>query len=232
MIELNNLFYAGLGRLLVEFLLLTLGVVIVLLIVCFIMAVFVALSLKRGKVYFPRLIVYGLSVLGGIVKPTLRLLSVESTMADHLLIDLRNRVSLPHLSKLPPEQIGIFFPQCLRSSKCPGRLTSTGVKCIECGRCGIGKAKKWAEERGYRVFISPGGGSVRRAIEHYHLRGVVGIACSGEVREGLDMCESKGLPAVGILLESDGCIETTLSWDKFYSMLSTISEGRDGKTST
>ena len=59
------------------------------------------------------------------------------------------------------------MPQCLRSVQCPAKLTPEGIMCIDCGRCGIGEAKRYAEGMGYKFFVVPGSSFIKRIIKKY-----------------------------------------------------------------
>jgi hypothetical protein len=81
----------------------------------------------------------------------------------------------------------VFMPQCLRNKNCPARLTSEGIKCVECGQCVISTVKKKAEGLGYKFFIVPGGSFIRRIAREHRPKAIVGVACRPEVKEGLDI---------------------------------------------
>jgi len=216
---MNELVYAAIGRTVVDVAFVILVILVIFFIITFLISLIIALSFKRGKVYFPRLMLFGISVLEGVVRPTLRLFSIDSLSVDRIGIELRNRVSLPRLKAVPKNKRAVFFPQCLRSKECPGRLTPEGVECIGCGRCEIGRAKKLCEREGYKVFIAPGSSVIKRMIKKYDIKGVIGVACNREVREGLELCGSYGIPTLGIPLTKDGCVETLLDWREFYEVL-------------
>jgi len=71
------------------------------------------------------------------------------------------------------------------------------------------------------VFVVPGSSFIRRMIRKYKPGGILGVGCMNEVKDGLDMCRSAGLPSVGITLSRAGCVSTILDWDHFYEMLTT-----------
>jgi len=108
----------------------------------------------------------------------------------------------------------------LRSTECPAKLTPEGIACIGCGRCDIGEAKKFSEKMGYKLFIVPGSSFIKRIIKKYRPRGIIGVGCQMEIKEGLDLCHRYGLPAVGVPLLQNGCVSTKLDWDQFYDTLS------------
>jgi hypothetical protein len=41
-----------------------------------------------------------------------------------------------------------------------------------------------------------------------------------EIKEGLDMCRGRGIPAVGVPLSQAGCVATKVDWNKFYEAIS------------
>lgn len=95
----------------------------------------------------------------------------------------------------PYEKRFIFMPQCLRSVECPAKLTPEGIICVNCGRCGIGEAKRYAESLGCKFFVVPGSSFIKRIIKKDRPGAIVGVGCSMEIKEGLDLCHSHGIPA-------------------------------------
>lgn len=92
--------------------------------------------------------------------------------------------------------------------------------CLNCGQCGVGEAKNYAESMGYKFFIVPGSSFIKRIIKKYRPGAIVGVGCHMEIKEGLDLCHSHGIPARGVLLSTSGCVATTLNWDNFYEAIS------------
>jgi hypothetical protein len=106
----------------------------------------------------------------------------------------------------------IFLPQCLRSIDCPSNLSTEGLVCKRCMRCGIGRAIDELEAHGCKVSIVPGSTFVKRLVKKHRPKGIVGVGCLMEVKEGLEMTDRMDLPAMGVVTSKDGCIETTLDW--------------------
>ncbi len=113
----------------------------------------------------------------------------------------------------------IFLPHCLRSTECPAKLASHGYNCINCGRCKIGAFKKTAEEKGYNVFIVPGGSMVKKILEDFDDPEVIGVACQSELKEGNELVKKKKIKAKSLQLSKDGCVNTEVDFDKLYNML-------------
>ena len=114
----------------------------------------------------------------------------------------------------------IFLPHCLRNQECEAKLELDGYHCLNCGRCEIGKFKKTAEEKGYKVFIVPGGSMVKNILSKYpEPELVIGVACETELREGLAITEGKGIKSKRLQLLKDGCINTEVDFKKLYEMI-------------
>jgi len=45
------------------------------------------------------------------------------------------------------------------------------------------------------------------------------VGCLLEVKEGLEMAESIGVVAMGVVTERDGCVETSLKWEKLFDVI-------------
>jgi len=114
----------------------------------------------------------------------------------------------------------IFLPHCLRNQECEAKLESDGYHCLNCGRCEIGNFKKTAEEKGYKVFIVPGGSMVKNILSKYpDPEVVIGVACEAELKEGKAITESKGIKSKRLQLLKDGCINTEVDFKKLYEMI-------------
>ena len=151
-------------------------------------------------------------------------IGIDGTKLLELYVKEKNAVSKSTFAKTSFDKRLLFLPQCLRSTECPAKLTPDGIVCVNCGRCEIGKAKEYAEGLGYSFFIVPGSSFIKRIIGKHLPRGIIGVGCQLEVKEGLDLCNSYGIPAIGIPLSTSGCVSTTLDWNLFYR---TISAGTD-----
>jgi hypothetical protein len=191
-----------------------------------------AYSFKTGNFLFPNLIVLGISFFESPIKSVLKLFHIDDTRVDKIGIDLKNRAMFPMFKKVPFNKRAIFIPQCLRSVDCPARLSPEGIKCKECGACGIAKAKKSAESLGYLFFIVPGSSFMIRMLKKYKPYAIIGVGCMSEVKEGLEMAGKYKLPVAGVVLNTTGCVETTLNWDKFFEVMQsyTYTDGMGSKT--
>jgi hypothetical protein len=61
---------------------------------------------------------------------------------------------------------------------------------------------------------------VRRLISKLKPEGIVGVGCLYEVKEGLKLCYMNKIPAQGVVLLKDGCIETDVDLLELFEALS------------
>ena len=188
-----------------------------------ILSIFVALlilySFKTGNFFAARTMLFGIILLENVIKALFWAIGVDDSMVDDVGVRLRNYINEKEFLKTPFEKRFIFMPQCVRSTECPAKLTPEGIKCVNCGRCGVGESKRYAEGLGYRFFIVPGSSFIKRIIKKYQPRAIVGVGCHMEIKEGLDLCHRYGIPARGVQLLSAGCVATTLDWEQFYESI-------------
>jgi len=177
-----------------------------------IMLVVTIVSMRRGRFYLPWLLRPGLIILEGLAKTLWRVSNVDDREIISFSIRLHNQLNRERFSKLPMEDRMIFLPQCLRSIDCPSVLSIDGLVCKRCMRCDIGRSIDELESYGCKVSIVPGSTFVKRLVKKYRPKGIVGVGCLMEIKEGLEMTDRMDLPAMGVVTLRDGCVETALDW--------------------
>ncbi len=193
--------------------------VLVLLTYAMAILVLTLISIRRGRFYFPRLIKPGLIIVEGLLRSLWRALRLDDKELTSFAIRLRNQMNHGKFCNVPMERRAIFLPQCLRSAKCPADLTTEGLVCRRCMRCDIGKAIDQLEEDGRKVFIVPGSTFIKRMIKAYRPQAIVGVGCLLEVKEGLEMADGIDMVAMGVVTSKDGCVETTMEWEKLLEVV-------------
>ncbi len=183
-------------------------------------AVLILYSFKTGHFFAARLMLISISLLESVIKALFLLVRADASIVDDVGIRLRNYINRKKFLCIPHSGRFIFIPQCVRSVDCPAKLTPEGIKCIGCGRCNVGEAKKFAEGLGYRFFVVSGSSFIKRIIKKYRPEAIIGVGCQLEIKEGLDLCHSHDIPAIGIPLTRAGCVSTTLDWEKLYDEIS------------
>ena len=199
---------------------LTLVFILGAIVISFILVVISLYSIRRGQLYFPRLINAGIVFLEGFMKAFFRLLGLEDREMLTFFIKIHNTMNASAFSKIPVTERAIFFPQCLRSAKCPAHLTPEGLRCVNCGQCTVGEAQTRLEQMGYRLFIIPGSSFIKRMVKKYRPRAIIGVGCLTEVKEGIDMADKMGLVAMGVVTLKEGCVETLVNWQDIYEVAS------------
>ena len=183
-------------------------------------AVLILYSFKTGHFFAARLMLISISLLESVIKALFLLARADASIVDDVGIRLRNYINRKKFLLIPHESRFIFLPQCVRSVDCPAKLTPEGIKCVGCGLCNVGEAKKFAEGLGYRFFVVSGSSFIKRIIKKYRPEAIIGVGCQLEIKEGLDLCHSHDIPAIGIPLSRAGCVSTTLDWKKLYDEIS------------
>lgn len=189
------------------------------LIISLIILLLLVYSIKTGKILFPNLIINGIIFFESPIKSIARLIGLDDARIDVFCITLKNRTMLNVFRKIPFNKRAIFLPQCLRSITCPATLSPEGIMCRNCGACGIARAKKEAEKLGYSFFVVPGSSFIVRMMKKYKPRAIIGVGCLCEIKEGLDMMHKYKMTAIGVVLETSGCVATTIDWEKFYEIV-------------
>ena len=196
----------------------TVLVIVGALLISFILVVISIYSIRKKKLYFPKLIKAGLVFLEGMMKAMFRLLGLEDREMLAFLIKLQNTMNAVEFGHIPVTARAIFLPQCLRSSQCPAHLTPEGLKCKNCGQCSVGNARVLLEKMGYKIFIVPGSSFIKRMVKKYHPQAILGVGCLAEVKEGIDMADKIGLVVMGVVTLKEGCVETIVNWADVYEV--------------
>jgi len=184
----------------------------------FVLVIISLYSIKKKRLYFPRLIKSGLVSFEGLMKGMFHFFGIEDRELFTFSIKLMNSMNSAEFARIPVAERAIFMPQCLRSSKCPAHLSPEGLKCKNCGQCDVGEARLLLERMGYKVFIVPGSSFIKRMVKKYRPKAIIGIGCLAEVKEGIDMADKMGLVVMGIVTLKEGCVETIANWPEIYEI--------------
>jgi hypothetical protein len=195
--------------------------VIILFIIAILGSLLIAYSFKTERFIFPNFTLFSITILENLVKALFRLVGADDSIVDDVGIALKNKISLKKFRGTPVSRRMIFLPQCLRAVDCPSKLSPEGIRCINCGNCEVGAAKKSAEELGYKVFIVPGSSFIKRLVRKHRPLAILGVGCMTEIKAGLEMCQKLNLYGIGLVLDRAGCVSTVLNWDDFYEFIET-----------
>jgi len=208
------------GTIFIVFGILLLLAVVIWLIFTLVMAILIVVSIKKKKMYFPKILRSFLTLMEGTVRIICQLLGVDSRQLMSFLIRIDNEMNTKAFSQVPVEKRVVFLPHCLRSAECPARLSPDGIKCIGCGKCHIGQVIPVLTEAGYKTFIIPGSTFIKRMVKKYSPKAMIGVGCLIEVKEGLEMGRKISLTTMGVVNETDGCLETTMDTETLLEIAS------------
>jgi hypothetical protein len=176
---------------------------------------------KTRQIIIPGITLFILNLLETPIRYLLWVFRIEEDIVSKMMIEVRNILYSQGYNKTEYTNRAIFLPQCLRHPNCPAPLTPEGIKCMSCGRCGIGKIKEEAEQLGYKFFIAPGGSLIERMVKKYRPKAILGVGCHMEVKEGTGKMASYGLPVQGVVLGRDGCVNTRVDTIKLMEKIKT-----------
>jgi len=177
---------------------------------------------RWNKTFFPNLTLMIISAFSSPLKVLTKLLKLDQRFIDGLLIKLVNKVFYINFSKTAYSERALFLPQCLRNRDCPAKLGANGIECVKCAKeCSVKEAKIEAEKLGYRVFVVPGGGFVKRLVLKHRPKAIVGVACLPEVMLAMELVNKSKLPGQGVVLLRSGCLNTQVDLSELKTVLAT-----------
>jgi hypothetical protein len=139
------------------------------------------------------------------------LLVVEDLM-DIYVKNFSNRESF-----LKTKKRALFLPHCIRKhmdNKCKARFDKEipSYQCAHCSSdCLVNRATNMAEKKGYDVYVIPGNSCVTKILQRNRYEGIVGVACSEEIKLSEKYLKNLGIPGQAIPLIRNGCANTGFS---------------------
>ncbi len=196
-------------------------IAIIIIMAVMVTAIIALYMFNTRHMFFPKFTLLLITAFEGGVKAFFNFLRLDVSTVDRLNIDLRNIVDYDNYISTGYSERGAFLPQCLRSVECPAPTTPEGgIICKGCGKCEIKNAKAFCEELGYKVFaVAPGGTFVTRMMKKYEPTAAIGVACVGDSKSFLEVCEAMQVYGQAVILLKDGCVNTVANWDIFYKLV-------------
>jgi hypothetical protein len=119
----------------------------------------------------------------------------------------------------------LFLPHCSRKymdSGCKASFDSniSSYVCAHCSTdCLVENATTLAQNKGYDVYILPGGSCIPKILKTQHYEGIVGVACGGEVKAGGDLLKTLNVVGQNVPLIKNGCSNTAFNMETLRSVL-------------
>ena len=119
----------------------------------------------------------------------------------------------------------LLLPHCARKymdNRCQARFDPEipSYSCAHCSEdCLVNQAATLAEKNGCGVFILAGSSCIPKILRKNGFEGVVGVACSHELRMGSAFLQYLGLTGQAIPLTKNGCANTKFSLETVKRVL-------------
>jgi len=135
-----------------------------------------------------------------------------SLVEDFVDIQVKNIINREYFLKA--RKRALFLPHCSRKymdSRCKAKFDPKvpAYFCKHCSEdCLIHQATLLGEERGYDVYVLPGGSCVSKILENGDYEAVVGVACGEEIKLADEILKKLNLPGQAVPLIKNGCAYT------------------------
>ena len=141
------------------------------------------------------------------------------------LIDIQAANLLERGNFLKTKKRALFLPHCSRKfmdGRCKA-VFDTNIPSYVCAHCSpdcdINKADRIARDKGYDVYVLPGGSCVPKILKAHQYEGIVGVACGEEVKMSFDLLSSLKVTGQSVPLLKNGCSNTVFNMDALSKTL-------------
>jgi hypothetical protein len=140
-------------------------------------------------------------------------------------IDLQAVNLLERGKFLQAKKRALFLPHCSRKymdNRCKASFDASipSYTCAHCSEdCLINKADRLAREKGYDVYVVPGGSCISKILKTNRYEGVVGVACGEEIKMAVDALDSMNVAGQAIPLIKNGCANTAFNMETLVKIL-------------
>jgi len=141
------------------------------------------------------------------------------------LIDLHGINLVQRGNFLKTKKRAIFLPHCTRKfmdNRCKATFDPSvpSYNCKHCSKdCLVSKTNRLAENKGYDVYVVPGGSCVPKIVKKARYEGAIGIACGEEMKMSGDVLGGMDVAGQAIPLIKNGCANTAFSLDTLQKTL-------------
>ncbi len=148
---------------------------------------------------------------------------VTTLVEDLVDIHFRNISNRERFQKA--KKRALFLPHCSRKymdGRCKAIFDEDvpSYRCAHCSPdCLVNKSTVLANQRGYDVYVLPGGTCLPQILERNSYDGVVGVACSQELKQVEELLKYKNLPGQAVFLIKNGCANTKFNIESLGEIL-------------
>jgi hypothetical protein len=141
----------------------------------------------------------------------------EAIMLIEDLVDVYTRNLLDRERFRDARKKALFLPHCSRKymdNRCQAHFDTkiSSYQCSHCSQdCLINHATTLGKKRGYDVYVVPGGSCIPKILANKGYEGIVGVACSDELKLAMRYLDAMKLCGQAVPLTKNGCANTRFS---------------------
>jgi hypothetical protein len=141
------------------------------------------------------------------------------------LIDVQARNLIERERFVQTKRRALLLPHCSRKfmdNRCKASFDPQipSYVCAHCSPdCQVGKAELLAKKKGYDVYILPGGSCIPKILNANHYEGIIGVACSEEIRTGGETLKVMNITGQTVPLIKNGCANTAFNIENLSKIL-------------
>ncbi|MBN1821115.1 MAG: polyprenyl synthetase family protein [Prolixibacteraceae bacterium] len=152
-------------------------------------------------------------------------LNLNSEFLDFTIVLAGNEIWRETVASVPFNRRLLLLPQCLKSQlSCKAEIDELGLICAGCGSCKIDSILSRAEELGYSTLVAEGTTVAIGLVEEGSIDAVIGVSCMSVLQKSFEPVTQAAVPAIGIPLLYEGCVETTADYDWLFSEMELFAE--------
>ncbi|MDH5438314.1 MAG: DUF116 domain-containing protein [Candidatus Bathyarchaeota archaeon] len=149
----------------------------------------------------------------------------DALMIVEDLMDIYARNLSDREKFLETRKRALFLPHCSRKymdNRCQAHFDPDipSYQCAQCSSdCLVNKATALGRKRGYDVYVLAGSSCVPKILKKHAYEGVVGVACSQELKVGGNYTGENDLRGQAVPLTKNGCANTWFSIESLKRIL-------------
>jgi hypothetical protein len=119
----------------------------------------------------------------------------------------------------------LFLPHCSRKymdNRCQAVFDPKipSYVCAHCSPdCLVNQGTTFGQKKGYDVYVLPGGSCILKLLKNNFYEGIVGVACSEELKMADKVLTSLNLVGQAVPLAKNGCANTSFSIESLEKVL-------------
>lgn len=149
----------------------------------------------------------------------------ESKTLIEDIIDIQLKNGILKRFFLEADKKALFLPHCCRKymdSNCKAafKLDTSSYECKHCSKdCMVSQATSYAKKEGYDVYVLPGASCLSKIFEKKRYEGIVGVACTDEIKLAIKTLMKLKIPVQAIPLLKNGCSGTKFNFKTLEGIL-------------